>query len=432
MHSTGTTRAARLADRIDAIVDSPGSELSGLAFIALEDGEPSFERYRGRRRIVPGKPGLDLPVTEATRFRVASISKPFVAIACLMLEEEGLLDLEADVSGYLGWPLRNPAFPDAVITPAMLLSHTSSLRDADDYILPPGRSIREFFEPPSGERFARSLGTGAEPDRRLAPGGYYAYCNLGFGLLGTMIERVSGSRFDLFMRDRVLEPLGLGGAFNPRLLSDEALGELSALYRRGLEPGSWDERGDWLAQVDDFRGLRPSTAPSDEDIAAYVPGTNATWLSPQGGLRASARELARLALLVMGGGELDGRRLLSPKAMARLRTPRWILDPAAGNGFPDGGRDRMSCLGWFRTTDSVDAFGSDRLRPSGGIIMEGHNGEAYGLLGGLFVDPERGKGFAYLINGTAVDPETRPGRFSSYCLWKEELQAAAVEYLYPV
>ncbi len=434
-------RESRLASRLDAIASLPGSEIAGLAFVALEDGEPALERYLGRRRIVPGKPALDLPITAETRFRVASISKPFVALACLVLEEEGLIDLEADASEYLGWPLRNPAYPDAVITPAMLLSHTSSIRDIDDYVLPPGRPIRSFFESPSPARFAGACrpngarGQGDAPDPRLAPGRYYEYCNLGYGLCGTMLERATGQRFDLLMRDRVLEPLGIGGSFNPRLLSDEGLTGLSALYRRGLEPGSWDERGDWLAQVDDCHGRRPTASPSDEEIAAYVPGTNASWLSPQGGLRASALEVARLATLIMDGGRIGGRRgerrLLSERGIDRMRRTRWAYDPAAGNGALENGRDRSCGLGWFRTTDAADGRGSDRLRPEGGLIMEGHHAEAYGLIGGLLVDPERRLGFAYLINGTAVPPSRRPGRFSSYYLWKEEIQAAAVEFLYP-
>ncbi|MBU1081149.1 MAG: beta-lactamase family protein, partial [Spirochaetes bacterium] len=210
-----------LYDRLDRIAAIPGAELSGLSFVAMEEGRPTIERYLGRRRIVEGEPSLDLPVTADTRFRVASISKPFVGVACMLLVEEGLLDLDADVSAYLGWPLRNPAFPELPITPGMLLSHVSSLRDVERYTLPLARSLREFFEPggeawEGGAHFAGHAGdaghaghAGADP--RLAPGRFYEYCNLGFGVMGTVIERLSGRRFDLFMRERVLAPLGVGG-----------------------------------------------------------------------------------------------------------------------------------------------------------------------------------------------------------------------------
>ena len=214
---TSASRADALAARLEAIAAKPGAGLSGLAFVAIEDGKPTFEHYSGRRRIVTGNSALDLPVTADTRFRVASISKPFVAVGCMRLVEQGLLDLDADVSEYLGWQLRNPAFPDDPITPAMLLSPVSSRRHGESYSLPLTRSLREFFTPgndawENGPHFAGSLaGPSGAPDPKLAPGMYYTYCNLGFGVMGTVIERVSGMRFDLYMRERVLQPLGVGG-----------------------------------------------------------------------------------------------------------------------------------------------------------------------------------------------------------------------------
>lgn len=427
---TASERSARLSARLDSVASTPGAEPSGLAFVAIEDGAVSYERYLGRRYIDPMDPARDLPVSAGTRFRLASISKPFVGVACMSLVEDGLLDLDADVSEYLGWRLRNPAYPDDPISPAMLLSHLSSIRDGGRYTLPPGRRLREFFEPggdawEGGVHFA-----GRAADRNLAPGNFYSYCNLGFGVMGTVIERLSGSRFDLYMRERVLTPLGVGGSFNVRHLSNAGLADLATLYRKGLNEDDWDYSGPWVPQIDDVRGAWPEPHPSDEEIAAYEPGVNATWLSPQGGLRASAREAARLALLFMGGGELDGARILAADSVAAMRRARWSFAPAAMNGDIGSGKSRRASLALFATTDSCDEFGGDRLRESGGIRMEGHFGDAYGLLGGLLFDVEARKGFVYLLGGTAVDPATRPGRFSSYSSWQENIHAAAVDYLY--
>ncbi len=431
-----SSRAERLAKRLDEIAFTPGAELSGLAFVAMDDGQPSFERYAGRRFIDPADASRDLPVTADTRFRVASISKPFVGVACMILVEAGLLDLDADVSDYLGWPLRNPAFPEAPITPAMLLSHVSSLRDGERYTLPPSMSLREFFEPggaawEGGAHFARSLDSGgAAPEPRLAPGRYLCYCNLGFGVMGTVIERLSGQRFDIFMRDHVLRPLGVEGSFNVRGLSDEALTNLAPIYRKAKDEERWNPSGPWVPQVDDLRGVRPDTNPSDADMATYAPGGNASWLSPQGGLRASAREVARLARLLIGRGEIDGVRILSPGNIGEMRRARWAFDRATMNGDLYKGTIRRSGLALFATTDVNDEFGGDRLRERGGLTMEGHHGDAYGFLGGMLVDVASRKGLVYLIGGTAVDPATRPGRFSSYFSWQEDIQAAAAEYLY--
>jgi len=422
----------RLAQRLEGIASEPGAELSGLAFVAIDDGEPVFEHYLGRRFIHPTDRSLDLPVTADTRFRAASISKPFVGVACMTLVEEGLLDLEADVSDYLGWTLRNPAYPDYRITPAMLLSHISSLRDGEKYSLPPGRSLREFFEPGSEawEGGAHYAGLAGAAGPCLAPGRYYSYCNLGFGIMGTIIERISGIRFDIFMRDRILKPLGVGGSFNVRLLTDEGLARIAAIYRKGDGEESWNPSGPWIAQVDDLRGVRPTANPGDDEIAAYTPGKNATWLSPQGGLRASAREVARLASMLIGKGQIDGTTILAPVSIENMRMARWTFDTSTMNGDLGSGKSRCSGLALFRTTDTLDEFGGNRLRESGGLCMEGHHGDAYGLLGGRLVDVEARKGFVYLIGGTAADPQTRPGRYSSYPSWQEDIHAAAVEYLY--
>ena len=83
------------------------------------------------------------PITPVDPVRVASVSKLVVAIGVMKLVEAGKLDLDSDVSRWLGWSLRNPAFPDRPITLRQLLSHTSSVRDHDDqYAVPLGGTIR--------------------------------------------------------------------------------------------------------------------------------------------------------------------------------------------------------------------------------------------------------------------------------------------------
>ena len=76
--------------------------------------------------------------------RIASISKLVTALGVLRLVDAGKLELDRDVSDYLGYPVRNPAFPGKVITLRLLLSHQSSLLDGDDlYLIPLGVTLRE-------------------------------------------------------------------------------------------------------------------------------------------------------------------------------------------------------------------------------------------------------------------------------------------------
>src|ERR1043165_8325351 len=132
-------------------------------------------------------------VTADDPVRVASVSKLVVAIGVMKLVEQGKLSLDADVSTYLGWPLRNASFRDRPITLRMLLSHTSSLRDHDDqYAIPLGDTLQ---------------GTLADPaswDLKHGPGDrYFAYSNMNFPVVASVIERMTRERFDLWMRNKV-------------------------------------------------------------------------------------------------------------------------------------------------------------------------------------------------------------------------------------
>ena len=108
--------------------------------------------------------------------RVASVSKLVVALGVMRLVEQGRLDLDRDVSDYLGWSLRNPAFPDRPITLRLLLSHRSSLRDGVDYAIPLGTDLRSV------------VGAPAAFDAEHPPGTYFRYTNLNFPVIATNIS----------------------------------------------------------------------------------------------------------------------------------------------------------------------------------------------------------------------------------------------------
>src|SRR5437868_15493160 len=112
-----------------ATFDAHGLTASGASGLA--------DRARGRR------------LTIEDPARIASISKLVVAIGVMRLVEQGKLDLDRDVSAYLGWRLRNPAFPDRPITLRLLLSHRSSLRDGVDYAIPLGTELRSALAAPA-------------------------------------------------------------------------------------------------------------------------------------------------------------------------------------------------------------------------------------------------------------------------------------------
>src|SRR4051812_13670458 len=134
--------------------------------------------------------------------RIASVSKLVVALGVMRLVEQGRLDLDRDVSDWLGWPLRNPAFPDRPISLRLFLSHRSSLRDGVDYAVPLGTELRTVVADP------------AAFDAEHPPGAFFRYTNLNFPLIASVMEKATGERFDRLMQRLVLDPLGLQACFN--------------------------------------------------------------------------------------------------------------------------------------------------------------------------------------------------------------------------
>lgn len=411
--------------QFEQILHTPDADLSGLAVVVYRAGEICYEGYFGQRFIDSNDAGRSLPVTPATKFRVASISKTVTALAVMQLAERGLLDLDADVSDVLGWQLRNPHWPDTPITPRMLLTHTSSLRDGETYTFPPTTALRDVFQPgsPFYEEGAHFAGRSIHADH--APGRFFSYCNLGFGVLGALIECITGERFDRYVDQRVLAPLGVDASFNVRHLSDDGLRNLAVLYRRQRND-DWDSSAPWCAQMDDVRGVRP---PVPDGLDAYLPGANGTIFSPQGGLRISARDLVEVMKVFTHGGQGKHQRILQPATMTQMLTVQWRFDPSLGNGDPYAGLMRAFGLGIHHLTNApADAYGpSDRLLADASPQLWGHMGDAYGLLSAMWFDPEKDVGFVYVISGVGRDPETYKGEYSAFYRWEEVVQGVILE-----
>ena len=187
----------------------------------------------------------------------------------MQLVEQGKINLDEDVSRYLGFTLRNPKYPNKAITSRMLLSHTSSIRDYPTAYVPFKSNVKSFFT--SADCWTASR----------APGAWFSYSNLNFILLATIMEKVSGQRFDKYMNKNVLKPLDIKGSFNLRDFSSSDLQKMGTLYRK-----TKGEADRYYAQMDD----RPIELPNAAQQANYRTGTNAGIFSPQGGLRVSPVE----------------------------------------------------------------------------------------------------------------------------------------------
>jgi CubicO group peptidase (beta-lactamase class C family) len=322
-------------------------------------------------------------VTADDPVRIASISKLVTALGVLRLVDTGKLNLDRDVSDYLGYRLRNPSFPDNVITLRLLLSHQSSLLDGiDRYIIPLGETLQQRLTEPA-------LWDGAH-----APGsGWFHYTNLNFPVVASVMERVTGERFDHLMQRLVLRPLRLDACFNWSGCSASAPGRAVVLYRATGEVAK-----------DDLHGLPPPCmiVPASDgscELSRYVPGSNGAMFSPQGGLRISMRDLAKVGQLLAR----RGRGFLSRRSFAELTSVQWRFNGTNGLG-EDGTASGFFCA-YGLAVQTVGLGGSgchDNLFGDGRRRL-GHAGDAYGLKSGLWIDPKSGKGLAFFTTAVADD-----------------------------
>jgi CubicO group peptidase (beta-lactamase class C family) len=387
----------RLDVELDAIAADPACELASLSVLAIRAGQVSYAFQAGRRFI--GHDGLpDKPVGPDTLFRIASISKMMTTLGLMRLVEDGKLDLDTDVSGYLGFTLRNPHFPSELITLRHLLTHTSSLRDDAGYSWGADVALKDVIDT---KMFATNAG----------PGAYFTYCNLGWGMIGTVMERVTGERFDRLMRRLLIEPLGLQAGYLPSELAPAALANLATLYRkRTVDTEVWDPAGPWIAQADDYSVKPPPS------VDRYVIGTNATPFSPTGGLRISARDMGVVMRMLMG----HGPRLLKPSTLELMFSRQWTYDGRNGD-TSDG---LFHCWGLGNEQFPDDA--GTRLVEGGGFPAVGHLGDAYGLMSVFAFDRKRQNGMIVLVGGTSTDPfgPANKGKYSSLARFQERILTA--------
>lgn len=381
-------------------------QMMGMSIIGIRGDSVAYEGYYGLRDF-----GRSLPINENTLYRIASVSKSFTAAALMKLYEQNLFSLDDDVSPYLGFTLQNPNFPGNKITFRMLMSHTSSIQDGTGYDgflsatagtnPPPPLSALLV---PGGANYTANM------FRSEKPGSYFNYSNVEFGVLATLVERISNTRFDIYVRQNILLPLGIAGSFNIQDITN--INDVAVLYRKS---GS-----SWAPQLDNYLGV----VPPPRDLSGYVIGSNGLVFSPQGGLRISGKDCAKFMCMIMNNGVYKGTRVLNDSTVRKMREAQWIYTNASsGNNY----------FGLFRTWGNGIHVTTNA--PNGDIVfnssrpMWGHPGEAYGLISDMYADTLSNTGVVFITNGKFGSYTTCNTAF--YCIEEKVFNAVYTWTLAP-
>jgi len=191
------------------------ANILGLQAASIQDGELVWKGSYGLQEYM-----TDKEVNDSTLFMIASCSKPVTALGIMLLYERGILDLDAPISKYLPFKISNPSYPDSSITARMLLSHTSSLKDNYEvlmplYTLPEGGDspvelkyfVHEYFTD-AGKYYNAELNFHSVP-----PATKFDYCNMAYVILGLMIEEISGLPFSDYMQEEIFKPLQMHNSY---------------------------------------------------------------------------------------------------------------------------------------------------------------------------------------------------------------------------
>jgi CubicO group peptidase (beta-lactamase class C family) len=233
------------------------------------------------------------------------------------------------------------------------MSHLSSINDSEGYF------SLDYINPAKNPNWQKCYND-------YEPGKGYQYCNLNFNMIGTIIERTSGERFDQYVKHHILDPLGLYGGYCIDSLDKS---KFASIYEYNTDSAS-------------FILSTNAYATRSEEIANYTMGYSTPIFSPTGGMKISATDLAKYMTMHMNYGRYKAGKIITKKSSKLMQTVNREEDQY---GF-----------GLEISKKLVE-----------GIRLVGHNGAAYGLYSAMYFDPKRKFGIVVISNG--CDPTNQGG-----------------------
>lgn len=316
-------------------------DVVGLSVAVVKNGDIIYAQSFGLK-----DKSQQIPLTNQSLFRIASISKSFSATAIMQLVEKGKFSLDDDFSKLVGFKVRNPKFPETVITLKMVLSHTSSINDREGYF------NLDVINPDKNTNWQKCYND-------YEPGKGYQYCNLNFNMIGTVIEKFSNERFDNYIKHHILKPMDLYGGYCVDSLNQQLF---ATLY-------------EYDAKTKSYTASPAAYHPRREEIKNYQMGYSTPIFSPTGGMKISATDLAKYMTMHMYKGHYKKVRIIAKKSAVLMQTK--VSD------------EENYGLALQTVNDLIE-----------GKNMVGHTGSAYGLYSAMFFEPKEKFGFVVITNGS--------------------------------
>lgn len=334
---------------------------SGGVVVVAKEGKIVYEYAYGKARYRE-----KTPVTMDSCFRTASVTKMITAIHVMQLVEQGKIDLDAPIGDYLGYPVKNPYYSKHDITMRMLMSHTASIHHRAIYS---EWNLKELLYT------ARRGATIHAAYRKWAPGSKYLYSNFGAGIMGCVIESVTGKNINDSVTESLFDPLGINAAYHATLVDDT-----DQIVDEFNDKGSL-RVGHTLSLEDDWD-------PAVNPLEHFGVTIGSVWTTGRG--------LCRIGMMLAGGGTVDGVTILQPESVQEM------ISDQKGRG----GITAKSPYGL--NVERVDTLVK-------GKMFYGHQGLSGNLLCSLYFDPETEFVFALFSNGTTVNMDRHICKLSRAC-----------------
>lgn len=330
-----------LQTQLDDIAKSFG--VTGMQVAVIEHGELTDTYNYGWATVGKSRMAAD------HKIRIASVSKVCVGIFAQLLREEGIVNLDADISEYWGCKIRNPRYPDIPVTIRTMLTHTSSLSNSN------GTGIDDIARDHASvkARLQKSGYTGAKPGDFSR----WQYNNFAFGALGMTLELAADKTANTVMQDRLFQYMDIDAAFGSANIKNTKM--LATLYR---------QNGQVARSIEELK----------KSYASNTPGKRGTVFA--GGFTISGKDLGKLIALIAADGVYEGVRLMDEESIQLMETYSEEI-------VQQGSHQAMPMRYW------PYVYGTQ------GVFY--HTGKGYGVLSCVCYDPITGNGVVIITIGAS-------------------------------